>query len=207
MTYTCALSTSDWMWRSTDEMVLLVSYRGGSRQNPHNKQNQLGNEKGHSVGMQELALSTTGFNAKSNGFNQMIWQQDCSNRVAGCLTLGSRLSSEELNPSAPTLNRLEKMMKITLATVLRFGLVVCLAILVSVPALATVVIVGLPADSATGNQYPFGGLYNGEYQQVYTSSLFSGPITITNLEFFNTQFDSGSTLLGSATTTISLSTT
>ena len=68
-------------------------------------------------------------------------------------------------------------------------------------------IIGLPPDADTGNQFPFGGGYNGEYQQVYTSSQFSGPITITDLEFFNTQFDSGVTSLNSGTWTISLSTT
>jgi hypothetical protein len=80
-------------------------------------------------------------------------------------------------------------------------------LLLGVPAFATTVIVGLPPDPLTGNQFPFGGLYDGEYQQVYTHSLFTGPITISNLEFYNTQFDSGSTMLGGATTTISLSTT
>lgn len=66
-------------------------------------------------------------------------------------------------------------------------------------------VIGLPADPNTGNQFPFGA-YNGEYQQVYTSSAFPGTVTITDLEFFNTQFDSGATSL-SGTWTISLSTT
>ena len=66
-------------------------------------------------------------------------------------------------------------------------------------------IIGLPADAGTGNLYPF-GQYAAEYQQVYTSSQFPGIVTITDLEFFNTQFNSGaSSLVG--TYTISLSTT
>lgn len=72
-------------------------------------------------------------------------------------------------------------------------------------------IVGLPADSGTGNCYPFGCDYNSqggtEYQQVYTSSLFTGPLTITGLEFYNTQFNSSATAMNTGTFTISLSTT
>jgi hypothetical protein len=68
-------------------------------------------------------------------------------------------------------------------------------------------VIGLPADPNNGNQYPFGGNYNAEYQQVYTSSQFPGAITITDLEFYNTQVDFGATSLNSGTWTISLSTT
>src|ERR1017187_3276653 len=71
------------------------------------------------------------------------------------------------------------------------------------------VIVGTPADS--GNCFPFGCNYdlqtNGQYQQVYTHSLFTGPITITGLEFYNTQLDRGGTAMNTGTFTISLSTT
>ena len=49
------------------------------------------------------------------------------------------------------------------------------------PALADV-IVGTP--SIGGNCYPFGCGYSGEYQQVYGSSAFTGPVTINTLEFF-----------------------
>ena len=52
----------------------------------------------------------------------------------------------------------------------------------SVPVMADV-IVGLPPNPGTGNCFPFGCRYGDEYQQVYTASGFSGPITITNLEF------------------------
>src|SRR5450631_2635280 len=87
------------------------------------------------------------------------------------------------------------------------ALVACVAILVAVPAFAGVVIVGSPADPGTGNSYPFGSAYDGEYQQVYNSGQFSGPITITNLEFYNTQFDSGATLMNSGNWSIGLGVT
>jgi hypothetical protein len=79
------------------------------------------------------------------------------------------------------------------------------------PAVAgTVIVVGTPAD--TGNSFPFGGNYDGaipsgQYQQVYTHSLFTGPITITGLEFYNTQSPSDATAMNTGTFTISLSTT
>jgi hypothetical protein len=84
--------------------------------------------------------------------------------------------------------------------------VVCLA-LFAIPSFAGVVIVGSPADVGTGNSYPFGSAYDGEYQQVYNSGQFSGPITMTNLEFYNTQFDSGATAMNSGTWTIGLGVT
>jgi hypothetical protein len=59
-------------------------------------------------------------------------------------------------------------------------------------------IVGLPADSNTGNCFPFGCAYNGRYQQVYSAGAFSGPLTITDLEFFNTAFNSAATSMNDA---------
>jgi hypothetical protein len=44
------------------------------------------------------------------------------------------------------------------------------------------VTVGTP--SIGGNCYPFGCGYTGEYQQVYGSSAFNGPIAINNVQFF-----------------------
>jgi hypothetical protein len=85
-------------------------------------------------------------------------------------------------------------------------LVFCLPFLVAIPAMADVV-VGNPPNFGLGNCFPWGCAYNAEYQQVYASSDFSAPITITNLEFYNTQFNSGSTQLPTGTWTISLSTT
>jgi hypothetical protein len=60
----------------------------------------------------------------------------------------------------------------------------------------------------TGNCFPFGCAYSGEYQQVYNSGQFaSGPITITDLEFFNTQVNTFASAMNSGNWTISLSTT
>src|ERR1035438_559223 len=67
----------------------------------------------------------------------------------------------------------------------------------AIPAAAAGIVVGLPPDPETGNCFPFGCSYNGEYQQVYNSGQFSGPITITNLEFYNTQNDTNATGMNS----------
>ena len=84
-----------------------------------------------------------------------------------------------------------------------FGAALALAWAVS-PAQAE--IIGLPADTGTGNCFPFGCAYMGEYQQVYASSAFSGAIAITSLEFYNTISDNGATAMNSGTWNISLST-
>jgi hypothetical protein len=68
-------------------------------------------------------------------------------------------------------------------------------------------VVGAPASSDTGNCYPFGCAYTGQYQQVYNQGKFSGPITITGLDFYNTQWSSGATTLNTGNWAISLSTT
>jgi len=93
-------------------------------------------------------------------------------------------------------------MKKTLATT-----IVCLALLAGLPVFAAVVVVGSPADVGTGNSYPFGSAYDGEYQQIYNGGQFSGPITITDLEFYNTQVNFGATSMNSGTWTIGLGTT
>ena len=85
------------------------------------------------------------------------------------------------------------------------ALLLCL-VLLTAGAAAADVIVGLPADTGTGNCFPFGCAYNEEYQQVYSHTQFGGPITVTNLEFYNTQFNSGATAMNSGLWTISLST-
>jgi PEP-CTERM motif len=66
---------------------------------------------------------------------------------------------------------------------------------------------GTPADPGGGNCFPFGCGYTGDYQQVYNSSQFSGPITITKLEFFNTQSSNTVTAMNTGNWAISLSTT
>jgi PEP-CTERM motif len=94
-----------------------------------------------------------------------------------------------------------------------FVLPACLmALALGGTATAGTLIVGTPADSTHGNCFPFGCNYDfyvpsGQYQQVYNSSLFSGPIAITGLEFYNTQEDNGATAMNTGTFTISLSTT
>ena len=80
------------------------------------------------------------------------------------------------------------------------------ALLSAAPAFSNQV-VGLPADPSTGNCFPFGCSYSGEYQQVYNASEFSSSIVITNLEFFTTAFSSGATTMNSGIWTIALSTT
>jgi hypothetical protein len=92
-------------------------------------------------------------------------------------------------------------MKKTLATAF-----VCVALLAAIPAFASVT-VGLPADVGTGNCFPFGCAYGGEYQQVYNSGQFPGSITITDLQFFNTQVNFGATSTNTGNFAISLSTT
>jgi len=87
-----------------------------------------------------------------------------------------------------------------------------LALATSTPAVAGTIVVGTPADIGKGNCFPFGCNYDtvgdGQYQQVYTNSLFSGPVTITGLEFYNTQDNTGgATAMNTGTFTISLSTT
>lgn len=82
-----------------------------------------------------------------------------------------------------------------------------LALLAATPSMASPFVVGSPAQSHYGNCFPFGCDYEAGYQQVYTHGLFTGPITITGLEFYNTAYDSGATGMNSGTWTISLSTT
>lgn len=66
---------------------------------------------------------------------------------------------------------------------------------------ASVLIIGEPANG--GNCFPFGCGSGSVYQQVYASSNFAGPITISDIEFF---LDDGNSL-NSGTFTLSLSTT
>jgi hypothetical protein len=75
-----------------------------------------------------------------------------------------------------------------------------------------VVIVGAPASTGSGDCIPFGCNFfdesNTDYQQVYGSTNFSGPITITALEFFHTvDFSGGGTEPQAGSYVISLSTT
>ncbi len=82
-----------------------------------------------------------------------------------------------------------------------------LSLSIFVPVVRAGLIIGEPADSNTSNCDPFGCAYSGEYEQVYASSQFSGPITITNIEFFNTKQDFFASTMNSGSWAISLSTT
>ena len=90
---------------------------------------------------------------------------------------------------------------------LKTTILAAFAALVAAPISAAAdVVVGAPADPGTGNCIPFGcTIWGDEYQQVYASTDFPGPITITDLEFYNTQVLGGSPNIG--VYTISLSTT
>jgi hypothetical protein len=74
---------------------------------------------------------------------------------------------------------------------------------------ANAVIVGLPANPLDGNCIPFGcDLGITRYQQLYPSTAFSGPMTITQINFFqfaDSRLPPGD--LVSATFSLSLSTT
>jgi hypothetical protein len=74
------------------------------------------------------------------------------------------------------------------------------------PAAASPIIIGLSADPDTGNGWPFGSAYVGQYQQLYMGSAFPGPVAITGLRFYNTMYDNSATLMNSGTWKISLST-
>lgn len=73
----------------------------------------------------------------------------------------------------------------------------------SLPTKGGDLIVGAPGDTNNGDCAPFGCELL--YQQVYGSGLFTGPIQITGLTFFNDNFVPGS--ISPANYTISLSTT
>jgi len=86
------------------------------------------------------------------------------------------------------------------------SLLLCAGLLIAMPAFADIVI-GLPPDPGQGNCVPFGCARNTEYQQVYSHTQFPGPITILDLEFFNTQQNLGTNQMNSGNWAISLSTT
>lgn len=86
--------------------------------------------------------------------------------------------------------------------------VCALSLCCALPALASPIVVGAPGETMSGDCSPSGcGGILSHYQQVYMSSLFAGPMTVTGLEFFNTQDDGGATALDDGTVTIALSTT
>jgi hypothetical protein len=83
-------------------------------------------------------------------------------------------------------------------------IIIALASIASTPAKA--LIIGGPGDPGTGNCIPFGCTFGGpEYQQVYNSNNFGGPILITEITFYNNNFFPGT--LNGGTYNLSLSTT
>lgn len=94
------------------------------------------------------------------------------------------------------------------------SLILSASLLAAFPAFASQFTIG-SADTGTGNCFPFGCAYTSgtgfntfnQYMEVYGSSSFTGPVTITSLQFFNTQVNSGATAMNSGTFTFSLSTT
>lgn len=57
-------------------------------------------------------------------------------------------------------------------------------------------LVGAPGDPGVGDCIPFGCSDASSYQQIYSSSLFSGPTTIAAVEFFLNNFDNIDPLTG-----------
>ena len=108
------------------------------------------------------------------------------------------------------LKRVNSVARITLAACARNaclgGLLLGLATFTS--AVAGTIAVGAPADTGAGSCVPFDcNGPNEQFQQLYMNTLLSGPITITGLQFFNTQFNTTTTTIDTGTFTVSLSTT
>jgi hypothetical protein len=77
---------------------------------------------------------------------------------------------------------------------------------------ADMIIIGNPPDPGAGNVFPFGSDNTfgpaTRYQQVYNQNLFkSGPITITEIDFYDTQFFVPGQRISDATYTFFLSAT
>jgi hypothetical protein len=86
-------------------------------------------------------------------------------------------------------------------TRITIGLAVLLASAWATPAHAGPITVG---TDTSGNIFPFGfSDYLGEYQQIYTNSAFSGPVTITSVGFATVTVD----ITGSVGFMLNLSTT
>ena len=89
------------------------------------------------------------------------------------------------------------------------------ALALAAPGWAGAVVIVGATNLGVGNCVPFGcpnsnigfGAPLLEYQQVYTNTAFSGPVTITSILFYNTQQQPGVNPITSGTDTLSLSTT
>jgi len=69
------------------------------------------------------------------------------------------------------------------------------------------VIVGSPTIANNGNCFPFTCYTSPEYQQVYAASAFSGPLSISSINFFNTAYEPGLAMFSGRTFAISFSET
>jgi len=69
-------------------------------------------------------------------------------------------------------------------------LAISFAVLASLSVARADIVIG---TANTGNCIPYScrGIDNGNYEQIYNSSAFSGPISIGDIEFFNTYYDNG----------------
>ncbi|MFN6468104.1 MAG: PEP-CTERM sorting domain-containing protein [Nostoc sp. SerVER01] len=94
-----------------------------------------------------------------------------------------------------TVNVLAKLTMAAAASVTALG--------VAGSAQALSITIGAPGDLGSGDCAPFGCVLR--YQQVYDASLFSSPILIDTISFFNQNFQPGS--ISAATYTINFSTT
>ena len=87
-------------------------------------------------------------------------------------------------------------------------MVVCAALFAGFAATASAASILIGAPATGGNSFPFDSVFSGpgnRYQQVYASSDFSGPFTITGVTFFDSLFP-GATFTD-ADYAVSLSTT
>jgi hypothetical protein len=101
--------------------------------------------------------------------------------------------------------------RLRLPSLLRLGMIalaVVAAPLVLRSANAAVIVIG--TNDGPANVFPIGTtIYAGEYQQAYTSTAFSGPVTITAIAFASNNTSAGNTItdtftLGLSTTSASL---
>jgi hypothetical protein len=90
-----------------------------------------------------------------------------------------------------------------------FGIVAA-SFWILVPAHASTITVGLPAESADGNCLPFScplGYGLTTFQQVYANTAFPAAVDISGIEFFDTQLFNGQTTLAGGSYTLDLSVT
>lgn len=88
-----------------------------------------------------------------------------------------------------------------------FAIPLLVVALAFTPAFADTIIASNPGGHAAFNVIPFGSLFgDGRFQEVYSSSLFSGPVEITSLAFSpqDTTFYSANVDLRLTTTTVAV---